>query len=168
MQRQSVQADLREMHGPFHWSRRSSTTRTTKAASAAYGVAEVDVAKVVGIDPKTLRKHYRDELDTGQIKATAKVAESLFRKATSDGPQSVTAAIFWLKTRAGWKETHVTEVGGMNGPPITLQLKEGSAREALLARLGQISTRLPGPEPIEANAPPDDSVVPMIAPRKVA
>ena len=47
-----------------------------------------------------------DELDTGQIKATAKVAESLFRKATTDGhPQSVTAAIFWLKTRGGWRET---------------------------------------------------------------
>ncbi len=42
---------------------------------------------------------------TGQIKATAKVAESLFRKATGDGAQSVTAAIFWLKTRGGWRET---------------------------------------------------------------
>jgi hypothetical protein len=26
-----------------------------------------------------------------------------------DGAQSVTAAIFWLKTRAGWKETVVQE-----------------------------------------------------------
>ena len=37
--------------------------------------------------PKTRRKHYRDELDTGQVKASAKVAESLFRKAVGDGPQ---------------------------------------------------------------------------------
>jgi hypothetical protein len=72
---------------------------------AAYGVPEVALSRVLAIDPKTLRKHYRDELDTGQIKATAKVAESLFRKATSDGAQSVTAAIFWLKTRGGWRET---------------------------------------------------------------
>ena len=63
------------------------------------------VSPVVGIDAKTLRKHYREELDTGRIKATAKVAESLFRKATGDGSQSVTAAIFWLKTRGGWRET---------------------------------------------------------------
>ena len=42
--------------------------------------------------PKTLRKHYRDELDTGQVKASAKVAESLFRKAVGDGPQSVFCA----------------------------------------------------------------------------
>jgi hypothetical protein len=74
-------------------------------AMAGYGVPEHAIARVLGIDPKTLRRHYRDELDTGQVKATAKVAESLFRKATSEGPQSVTAAIFWLKTRGGWRET---------------------------------------------------------------
>ena len=82
---------------PFH--------RRQVEAMAGYGVPELSIARVVGIDAKTLRKHYRDELDTGQIKATAKVAESLFRKATGDGSQSVTAAIFWLKTRGGWRET---------------------------------------------------------------
>ena len=54
-------------------------------ALAAYGVPETDIARVVGIDPKTLRKHYRDELDLGATKATAKVAEFLFRKATTEG-----------------------------------------------------------------------------------
>jgi hypothetical protein len=44
---------------------------------------------VVGIDSKTLRKHYRDEFDTGHIKANAKVAENLFRKATGEGRVSV-------------------------------------------------------------------------------
>jgi hypothetical protein len=87
-------------------------------AMAAYGVAEPDIAKVVGIDPKTLRKHYRDELDTGHIKANSKVAESLFRKAIGDGPQSVTAAIFWLKTRARWKETMVNEITHDVADPI--------------------------------------------------
>src|SRR5690242_14363816 len=38
-------------------------------AMAAYGVPEESIARVVGIDPKTLRRHYREELDTGQIKA---------------------------------------------------------------------------------------------------
>ncbi len=59
--------------------------------------AEIDIARVVGIDPKTLRKHYRDELDTGHVK----VAENLYREATGEGREAVTAAIFWLKTRAG-------------------------------------------------------------------
>jgi hypothetical protein len=89
---------------PFH--------RRQVEAMAAFGIPELNIARVVAIDPKTLRKHYRDELDTGQTKATAKVAESLFRKATTDGPQSVTAAIFWLKTRGGWRETpQAHEVG---------------------------------------------------------
>jgi hypothetical protein len=78
-------------------------------AMAAYGVPEADIARVLAIDPKTLRKHYRDELDTGAVKATAKVAEFLFRRATTEGPQAVTAAIFWLKARAGWKETQIQE-----------------------------------------------------------
>ena len=47
--------------------------------------------------------------DTSHIKATARVAESPYRKATGDGPQSVTAAIFWLKTRGHWREICVQE-----------------------------------------------------------
>ena len=79
---------------------------------AGYGVPETNIAKVIDIDPKTLRKHYRNELDTGAIKATARVAEFLYKKATTEGPQCVTAAIFWLKTRAAWKETTVQEIAG--------------------------------------------------------
>ena len=67
--------------------------------------AKRDIARVLAVDPKTLRRHYREELDTGHIKATAKVAEFLFRKAITEGPQCVTAAIFWMKTRGGWRET---------------------------------------------------------------
>src|SRR3546814_12888809 len=71
---------------------------------AGYGVPEAVIAMVLRIDPKTLRKHYRDELDTGHILANAKVAKSLFRKATGDHRQSVTAALFWLKVRPRWTE----------------------------------------------------------------
>jgi hypothetical protein len=69
---------------------------------AAYGIPEHDISRVVGIDPKTLRKHYRDELDMGQTKANAQVAGFLFNSARNG---NVTAQIFWLKTRAQWKET---------------------------------------------------------------
>ena len=51
----------------------------------AYGVPEADVARVLRSTPRRFGKHYRDELDTGAIKATAKVAEFLFRKATTEG-----------------------------------------------------------------------------------
>lgn len=79
---------------------------------SAVGVRQEDLANVMGISPTTLAKHYRSELDTGYVVANAKVAETLFRKATGNGPQSVTAAIFWLKCRAGWKDTTVIEHAG--------------------------------------------------------
>ena len=85
-------------------------------AMAAYGIPEADIATVIEIDPKTLRRHYRKELDTGHIKDNTRVAENLYRKATGDGRESVVAAIFWLKTRARWKETTVNEVTVTNDP----------------------------------------------------
>src|SRR5690349_12449378 len=87
-------------------------------AMAAYGVPEASIARVIGIDAKTLRKHYRDELDLGAVKANSRMAENLYRKAMGDGPQSVTATIFWLKTRARWKETSIQEHTGAEGGPI--------------------------------------------------
>ena len=71
---------------------------------AAYGTPQETIASVLKIDPKTLRKHFRDELDNAAPKANAAVAQSLYKKATGDGPQAVTAAIFWAKCRMGWKE----------------------------------------------------------------
>jgi hypothetical protein len=71
---------------------------------------------VVNIDPKTSRQHYREELDTGSIKANSRMAENLYKKAMGDGPQAVTATIFWLKTRAQWKETTVQEQHATHGP----------------------------------------------------
>ena len=71
---------------------------------AAYGIPEPDIARVTGVDPKTLRKHYREELDLGEAKANAQVAGFLFSAAKNG---NVTAQIFWLKTRAKWRETPV-------------------------------------------------------------
>ncbi len=88
-------------------------------ALAGYGVPEAEIAGMMAIDPKTLRQHYRHELDHSHTKANAKVAENLFRKATGDGRESVTAAIFWLKARARWKETSIHEHGGAPNSPIT-------------------------------------------------
>ena len=73
-------------------------------ALAAYGIPEADISGVVGIDPKTLRKYYREELDFGETKANAQVAGFLFNAAKNG---NVTAQIFWLKTRAKWRETPV-------------------------------------------------------------
>jgi len=82
--------------------------RRTVRAMSGYGVPQDDIATLLEIDPKTLRKHLRRELERGSIEATAKVGQSLFRMATEGG--SVAAAIFWMKARAGWREKHEVTV----------------------------------------------------------
>jgi hypothetical protein len=104
-------------------------------ALAAYGVPERDIARVVGVDPKTLRKHYRDELDLGSTKATAKVAEFLFRKATTEGHQCVTAAIFWMKTRGGWREAPQAH-------EIAVNKYDQMTEEELVARIRELDAQV--------------------------
>ena len=92
-------------------------------AMAAYGVPQGDIATVLNIDAKTLRKHFWLELQTGSIEANAKVAQSLFQRATTEkGSAGVTAAIFWLKTRGGdpWREIKRTELTGKDGKPLMI------------------------------------------------
>ena len=81
-------------------------------ALAGFGLSAADIAMVFDIDAEHLRTRFAKELSGGQIKANARVAESLYRKATGEGRESVTAAIFWLKTRAHWKETSAHEHSG--------------------------------------------------------
>lgn len=68
------------------------------------------------IAEKTLRKYFAAELETGTVKANAKVASTLYSKALNG---DTTAMIFWLKTRARWKESPQTlELTGQNGGPM--------------------------------------------------
>ncbi len=82
---------------------------------AAYGISHEDIAAQIGIDPKTLRKHFRQELTSGVTEANAKIAQRLFKKAM-DG--DTIAMIWWTKARAGWSEKTRTEVTGKDGGPI--------------------------------------------------
>ena len=82
--------------------------RRTVRAMAGFGVPHEGIATLLDIDPKTLRRHFRRELDRGAVEATAKVAQSLFQLATVD--KNVAAAIFWMKARAGWREKHEVTV----------------------------------------------------------
>ena len=82
-------------------------TRSKVENLAAAGVRHEDIALYLGITRPTLDKHYSKELKIGNIKANAAVAQTLYRQAM-DG--NTTAAIFWLKTRAGWRETQKVEM----------------------------------------------------------
>lgn len=106
---------------------------------SGYGIPEEDICKLVlnpttgkPIDAKTLRKHFRKELDTGAVAANAKVAGALFKMATGGtGQGAVTAAIFWLKTRARWKDSHRLELTGNDGGPIRTEAQQSIDLDSL-------------------------------------
>jgi len=117
-------------------------------AMAGYGITLAEIAIVLGTDEASVERDYAAELASGQIKANARVAENLFRKATSDGREAVTAAIFWLKTRARWREASPRD----DAPALTRDFSNWSDEEleaAITVVDGQIrqARRLQQPEP---------------------
>lgn len=86
---------MRKSHKP------TVETRSNVKALASVGTTQEHIAIYLDIDVKTLRKHYRRELDTSLTIANSNVAKSLYKNA-NDG--NVTAQIFWLKTKGGWSE----------------------------------------------------------------
>ena len=95
---------------------------------ASVGTQQDIIALVIGIGETTLKKYYADELALSGHQATAKVGAALFKSAIGgvvtvdkiirdkDGnervvpfrmhiPPSVIAQIFWMKTRAGRKDS---------------------------------------------------------------
>lgn len=81
-------------------------TRNQVEAMSSYGIPQEDISKVLGITRNTLIKHYRRELDVAEAKANAMVAGQLYKNCMSGKEASI---FFWLKTRAGFKETIKTE-----------------------------------------------------------
>lgn len=113
----------------------TKASRDTVQMHALVGTPQEDIARVLGIDAKTLRKYYRDELDLALAKANAKIGGALFNKALSG---DTSAQIFWLKTRAGFKERqevdHVSTDGSMT-PKDT----SGAVLAAIQAKYGSDS-----------------------------
>ena len=89
-------------------------------AASGYGLTHERIAALIGIDPKTLRKHFRTELDVGAAKADAAVAKSLFENATKFN--NVAAQIWWTKSRMGWTDKLTIEHTGEGGGPTRIEL----------------------------------------------
>ncbi len=69
---------------------------------ARNGVAFEQVAQVMGCNPQTLINRFGALLRDAVVHANSEVASALFSQAQLG---NTPAAIFWLKSRAGWKET---------------------------------------------------------------
>ena len=104
-------------------------TRRHVDGMTAKGATQPMVAGVLGIEEKCLRRHYQDELDGCAVQADMALAGNLFRIATSEGLGAVTAAIFWLKTRAGWREIDRTVEVTADQPTTIRWANEADAPE---------------------------------------
>ena len=88
----------------------------------ALGLKQEEIATLLEITPKTLRKHFRSELDRGALEANAEVMRSLFKMATSG--KNTAATIFWGKTRCGLRErARGEETGSSEVPPLIVRLE---------------------------------------------
>ena len=76
----------------------------SQCAIAGWAIPQERIARVIGFDPKTLRKHFGDELSVGSAKLEAQLAQNLLRIAQGHDRQALIATIFALKTRFGWIE----------------------------------------------------------------
>jgi hypothetical protein len=101
----------------------TADTRNRVYILSTVGTRHEDIATVLSISHDTLVKYYKEELDKGRIEANASVAETLFKQAKEG---NTTAMIFWLKSRAKWKESTQHEISGnADGTPIEVKIVTG-------------------------------------------
>lgn len=80
---------------------------------AAGGIGSRKIAEALGIGKDTLYRHYKKEMQTAATDANAEVVANLFKQTKT----SAAAAIFWCKTRLGWRE-HSQESEGDSGSTV--------------------------------------------------
>src|SRR5262252_2754005 len=110
---------------------------------AGVGVRQDDIARIIGCAPKTLRKRCRDDLDRGAAEANAIVSGCLFAAAKGG---NVAAQIFWLKTRARWRESAAQDDTGADrdaeaGSSVVLWLPDNSRDPGLTQMLRDAQER---------------------------
>ena len=121
----------------------TSETRAQVFALSSFGVTQDDIGRFLGLSDDTLRKHYGAELDRAKVDRNAEVAAFLFRSANGSTIQEgasysdcLKAAMFWLKTRAQWRETNNLDVtssdGSMTPRVLDLSSLPAEALEAIV------------------------------------
>ena len=94
-------------------------------AMAGFGITHERIALVMGISGKTLRRHFRKELDRGAVEADIQVINTLFKMAKSG--KFPAATIFWVKTRCRWRERPIEENPEVQPPEFHVKVEEDAA-----------------------------------------
>lgn len=129
----------------------TETEKNLVKLAVAIGFTKEQIGRLVrpgdgGVSGKTIQRHFAAELAMGREWATMAVANRLFATANSNLPAATTAAIFWLKAVAGWRDRDpikasasvafgegVGESDGDEGPPQV----PGGRRLRITLALGQ-------------------------------
>ena len=93
------------------------------------GVRQDEQARALRMTPKTLAKHFREELDQAKVVTTSNVSGALYRNAM-DG--NVSAQIFWLKAQAGWREADRLEITGAQGKDLLTDTEKEQRLAAIM------------------------------------
>lgn len=131
---------------------------------AGFGIPQQEIARLIDISDRTLRTHYRRELDTGATEANVRVAQSLYNMAVRD--KIPAAAIWWTKARMGWREPpRDVIVGGDEDRPLAISYvvrapSPVSSASEWLTRYAPSETQIDGEaveqpaEPLQKKLPP--------------
>ncbi len=79
-------------------------TRRLVTILAAEAAPQSELCRVLDLDAKTLRKHYRNELDRGAARVEATLIGHLLRLAGGGDGVALKAIIFLLRCRFGWSK----------------------------------------------------------------
>ena len=93
---------------------------------AGFGVPQADIAAELGISVDTLSRHFAEEYKAGVAKANLRMARSLFAKGIKG---DTTAMIFWLKTRARWRDSGDPEESDPPPAPVKIIVQVVDARK---------------------------------------
>ena len=102
---------------------------------AACGIQESEMVYLIlnpkskkPIGEKTLRTHFRAELDSGMVNANVKVVMGLYKNCITPTPQNPggnpIAQMFWAKARLGWKDRQSLGLPMPEQPPEMIEDEE--------------------------------------------
>lgn len=94
--------------------------RNMVQAMAAAGIPQETIAGVLGIDGKTLAKHFGKEIEYGRTQLDMQSVLTLVTTMKEGGGPGVNAAMWWQKSRMGWTERMVVD---SNAAPLKVTVE---------------------------------------------
>ncbi len=95
---------------------------------AAIGASQNEIARALGINPKTLRLHCRRELERGLVLAEVEQAGKILRVASGKGAPALKAIMFALQSRFGW--SHYAAALSGRQPAVQVESRSGDPATA--------------------------------------